>query len=191
MLSSDWVRVYDNVIDPVFCAELRALVDNHGRRYEEGYRNCQEFQFPDAGLPLSMALFERLRPIMRGALNVYRAQVKHESILNFCSQVERGTIVRYDPNGDHFAIHADNWNSGSSLRQVSFILYLNDVQEGGETVFPTHDMKVAPREGRALMFPASFIFPHLSDPPKSNPKYAIVTWFCFESSGGHYGTVNL
>jgi hypothetical protein len=31
-------------------------------------------------------------------------------------------------------------------------VYLNDVQEGGETVFPDRDVTVRPKRGRAVMF---------------------------------------
>ena len=39
-------------------------------------------------------------------------------------------------------------------RILTFFLYLSDVEEGGETVFPTLDIKVKPKRGRALIWPS-------------------------------------
>jgi len=55
-------------------------------------------------------------------------------------------------------------------------LYLNDVEEGGETYFPQLDVSITPKRGRALMFPANWMYFHQGKKPISNPKYIIGTY---------------
>ena len=63
-------------------------------------------------------------------------------------------------------------------RLLAFILYLNDVEEGGETEFMTLNRLVKPETGKVLCFPCNFMFPHKGNIPLSNDKY-IVTAFVY------------
>jgi hypothetical protein len=63
-------------------------------------------------------------------------------------------------------------------RILAFILYLNDVEEGGETEFITLNRLVKPETGKVLCFPCNFMFPHKGNIPISNDKY-IVTAFVY------------
>lgn len=40
-------------------------------------------------------------------------------------------------------------------RILTFFLYLSDVEEGGETVFPSLNISVSPKRGRALLWPST------------------------------------
>lgn len=75
-----------------------------------------------------------------------------------------------------------NWHEDShilnedSCRIVTFIIYLNDVEEGGETYF--YNGKVKPEAGKLLLFPATWTYNHKGSMPISNDKYIITGWFC-------------
>jgi hypothetical protein len=56
------------------------------------------------------------------------------------------------------------------------ILYLNDVEEGGETEFLYFSKRVKPKQGTLLLFPASFTHTHRGNPPLSGTKYIMNTW---------------
>ena len=70
-------------------------------------------------------------------------------------------LLRYEP-GQEYKPHWDfidprSGEAGRELarfgqRQVTIFSYLTDVAEGGETEFVRRQVKVAPRQGRALMF---------------------------------------
>lgn len=42
----------------------------------------------------------------------------------------------------------------SGPRILTFFLYLSDVEEGGETAFPTLNLAVKPKKGKALLWPS-------------------------------------
>jgi prolyl 4-hydroxylase len=63
-----------------------------------------------------------------------------------------------DQNSDLFGsllfLHRRQKLLSCGPRILTFFLYLSDVEEGGETVFPTLDIKVKPKRGRALIWPS-------------------------------------
>lgn len=66
---------------------------------------------------------------------------------------ERLRCYRYDP-GERFAPHYDGAfvRSPDEYSLLTFMIYLNDGFEGGETDFPTLRDAVVPRTGTALLF---------------------------------------
>ena len=60
-------------------------------------------------------------------------------------------------------------------RHTTFIWYLNDVVEGGETEMKGY-MRIKPEVGKLLLFPSTWTYPHCSRPVVSNDKYVIVGW---------------
>jgi hypothetical protein len=60
-------------------------------------------------------------------------------------------------------------------RVITYLWYLNDVNDGGETEF-CGDFKVKPRAGKLVLFPASWCYPHKGIMPLSNNKYIITGW---------------
>lgn len=71
---------------------------------------------------------------------------------------------------------------GSSLRQLVWNLYMNDVTEGGETEFLNQAMRVSPKAGRLVIFPAAWPWQHRGNPPLSGDKYICTGWWMEQSS---------
>jgi hypothetical protein len=74
------------------------------------------------------------------------------------------------------------WHFESSSREVAhritaYTLYLNDVDEGGETEFLYYPIRVKPKTGRLVIWPAGFTHAHRGNPPLSNTKYLLTGWF--------------
>lgn len=84
------------------------------------------------------------------------------------------TYRTYD-RGDSYNWHVDSDNTMRLL--VSFLLYLNDDFEGGETLFLNDRLKVKPKKGSVLFFPCGPYFIHKSTKIKSGNKHVI--WNCF------------
>jgi len=91
------------------------------------------------------------------------------------SGMEYLQLLHYVPNEGFYQPHSDD--GPGMTRTFSAILYLNDVEVGGETYFNRLDIAINPKAGRLIIFPANYVFMHEARPPQSNDKFALVTWF--------------
>tara|TARA_Y100000034_G_scaffold114845_1_gene151368 strand:+ start:1087 stop:1416 length:330 start_codon:yes stop_codon:yes gene_type:complete len=90
-------------------------------------------------------------------------------------------MKRYLTNDyDRFDPHVDVLNHETARRFLAFFIYLNDVEEGGETQFLNINhpgtylpYTVKPKRGRLLMFPPTWQYYHVGLKPVSDRKYII------------------
>ena len=61
-------------------------------------------------------------------------------------------------------------------RAFVFSIYLNDVEEGGETEFLHFSKRVKPKTGRIVIWPAAFPYLHRGNPPLTGEKYILTSW---------------
>jgi hypothetical protein len=61
-------------------------------------------------------------------------------------------------------------------RAFVFSIYLNDVEEGGETEFLHFSKRVKPKKGRIVIWPTGFPYLHRGNPPLSGEKYIVTSW---------------
>jgi len=61
-------------------------------------------------------------------------------------------------------------------RSLAYTIYLNDVAKGGETEFLHQSVRVKPKTGRIVIWPAGFPYAHRGNPPLSGKKYLITSW---------------
>jgi len=66
-------------------------------------------------------------------------------------------------------------------RAFVYSIYLNDVEEGGETEFLHFSKRVKPKTGRIVIWPASFPYLHRGNPPLSGEKYILTSWINLRS----------
>ena len=83
------------------------------------------------------------------------------------------------PGGGYHVWHTEDNTSLHRDRLLVFILYLNDVKEGGETEFLYLHKRVKPKTGRLLIWPAGFTHTHRGNPPLKGSKYIITGWVEF------------
>ena len=67
-----------------------------------------------------------------------------------------------------------------SSRALVFTIYLNDVEEGGETEFLHQSVRVKPKTGRIVIWPAGFPYVHRGNPPLSGEKYILTSWMLLD-----------
>ena len=88
-------------------------------------------------------------------------------------------IQHYKKNEGHFKWHFDALGPGAWDRQLAMIMYLNSVEDGGQTCFHRQNLKVKPVAGDALFFPTFWTHMHCGEIPKSEDKYIISAFVSF------------
>jgi hypothetical protein len=62
------------------------------------------------------------------------------------------------------------------------MVYLNDVDEGGETEFLYQQVKIKPKRGTVVIWPGGFTHLHRGNPPLKN-KYIATGWLSADPVG--------
>jgi hypothetical protein len=64
-------------------------------------------------------------------------------------------------------------------RLINFLIYLNDIDIGGETDF-FEECRIKPQAGKLVFFPSEWFFFHKGNVPISEDKYVIAGWILYE-----------
>lgn len=119
-------------------------------------------------------VFERIHPPIQACMQHYLA--RSPILQSFDLQGSGYKIQMYPRNEGYFRWHADSMGRNYGNRVVAMILYLNDVARGGETEFFHQGVKVRPRAGHLLLFPAGWNYMHCGHVPESGDKYIVQTF---------------
>ena len=142
-------------------------------------------RFTDAGAP---PIPEELRLGMQDAL-LQRVLYQHlrDALLlygdeyNTVKKVEmaplHNKIQKTKVGGGYHVWHDENTGRQFADRYLVYTIYLNDVEEGGETEFLYQHMRLPAKKGTICIFPANFTHTHRGNPPISNEKYIMTGWF--------------
>ena len=90
-------------------------------------------------------------------------------------------IQRYGPNEGYQDWHCERSqaNQPSGTRHLVFLIYLNDIKEGGETEFYYHNFKSKVEKGKVMIWPADWTFTY-RDIPTPEEKFIATGWWNFE-----------
>jgi len=107
---------------------------------------------------------------------------EYEELWNWPGVQDTGyRMQRYFRNHGYYRAHVDGnpWESISDdekPRVLGVIIYLNDVEVGGSTYFPSHDVHVPAKAGRISVFPTNWTHPHMGQVPITSDKWIISTF---------------
>lgn len=83
------------------------------------------------------------------------------------------------PGQGYHVWHCEDMAREHCTRIGTYILYLNDVEEGGETEFLYLGKRIQPKKGRLVVFPAGYTHTHRGNPPLSGEKFIMTGWLEF------------
>jgi len=108
---------------------------------------------------------------------VYPTILTKDSTYKTPKDFEFPLVNKYNPDSESSGWQVDCSDSLTSRRSTTMILFLNDLEEGGEVVFCVdgQDFKVKPKTGSVVCFPSSWMFPYKSLSPISGNKYTITS----------------
>ena len=81
------------------------------------------------------------------------------------------------PTQGYHTWHCEDGSYSDASRMVAWMVYLNDVEEGGETEFLYQKLRIKPKRNMAVIWPGSFTHLHRGNPPLSGVKYILTGWF--------------
>lgn len=181
---NDFIHVYDDVLNSSICNSLIEIFETYSDK-QERIENNKRPNFTQFNLTQNSNLTDDINQIHKFLISIVFEYKKkyYEFVDSRCfpsdHAFEQFRIKRYVNDGnDMFDAHVDVTDHESSRRFLSFMWYLNDVNDGGETVFD--DLIIKPKTGRMVVFPPLWMFPHVGNPPVSNSKYILSTYLHYK-----------
>lgn len=179
------IQIFDGAFSPALCQQMLSSFHNlerfqrpNGRGVRPGH---EESAWTELNLdPLCDNGFRAMiLENMHRHCNLYNEALKLPIGIPLTDKISELVIKRYKPTGDEgFQLHFDSLGEKAN-RYLVFLWYLNDVPEGGGTQFPELGITIEAKAGRLLMFPPYWMFQHIGQPPISNDKYILSTYFLF------------
>ena len=184
------IVVEDNVLSPDLCEHIIGFANNKGLKPNLINRDGEYIQ-DDARTSEGIFLEYGDNKVLDGVIEAFSGMCGLSP-----DRLEPVSIQRYLP-GQEYKPHYDGFlldemedmPESSKIKEggnrcVTMIAYLNNVQDGGGTVFPVLGLAIQAVQGRVLMFgnldenkiphPASL---HMGLPPENGDKWIITFWF--------------
>lgn len=180
---TDFVRVYEGAASVDYCERMIARLDQLvsessgclGQEANGGLENRKDvsryFERDD------QELAQETNRILDEALHKYMDEHPALGMSQFYSQVVK--VQRTPPKGGFHRWHAEQGpDTSSSSRCLVWMIYLNDTPEGeGTTEFLEQGLKVQPKQGTVVFFPAAWTHVHRGNPVYSCDKYIATGWY--------------
>jgi len=177
-----------NSLPNELCKEIIEMFENDDSQYEgvtaaglnKDIKDSQDLVIPmnDKWSKIVEVLTKELHRNLNLYIKSLKTDLKDYAIFSKNFLYENSfQIQRYQKNVGKYIYHHDHdiRFDQKDHRVITYLWYLNTVEEGGETEL-WKTIKVNPEEGKLLLFPASWTFPHSGLMPKSNDKYIITGW---------------
>jgi hypothetical protein len=97
----------------------------------------------------------------------------------------KGTGGYHHWHSEHYPHPTDN-SQRSLHRVLLWLVYLNDVEEGGETDFFYQQAQVRPTRGSIVLAPCGFTHTHRGSIPVSSDKYVLASWIMYQNAEKMY-----
>ena len=189
---NDFVGVYEKCVEKKVCDQLIKGFEDH--KHLPGFRENNPAQktagrsdaavFFDSiwirnmsgGTPYLGPTVESFNSTLQTCFDEY---IQHYSLLDRVPPVASYVIKIHHvkPHEGYHTFHAEVGNLDTGNRYLTWLCYLNDIEDGGETEFLYQGLKIKPETGKMLIWPAQWTHTHRGNPIYKGEKYYATGWF--------------
>jgi hypothetical protein len=194
MKHNDFIGVYPNSLDKETCDRIIQYFDDNykhpdnsdckiksgygSHETERGHLTRHDYQWYLSSDNPAASL------ILQVVDHCWERYVEKFWVVNYISTgFEEVKLQKTPPRGGFHDWHCEINDLGVVDRCIAWMLYLNDIPEGeGETEFLWQGLRVQPKAGTMLIWPAFFTHTHRGNPVYSCDKYIATGWGLYESN---------
>ena len=191
---NDFIGVFDDVYEKEYCDslinafELSVEMNKTVKRVDHGYNPQQanntmyyvaNHLFANQQRSQTFVGLEILQTFNKTIWECYDVYRKKYGVLEGIGRPQLNPDVKIQktlPSEGYHVWHCEHGDVQSSSRMMLVMLYLNDVEEGGETEFLYQSRRIEPKMGRLVFCPAQFTHTHRGNPPLKGNKYMMNGW---------------
>jgi len=187
----DFIGTFDGLVTTDFCKDII----NHFERVKEMNKTVSRSQHTGSSplkqenslyyfigekdqilLDEGSKILGEFSQAVNAAAEVYRTEYP---VLNEVARHQLSYDIKIQktmPGEGYHQWHCERDGVTRARRLLLVMLYLNDIEEGGETEWLYQHKRIKPKEGRIVICPSTFTHFHRGNPPLSGPKYMINGW---------------
>jgi len=191
----DFIGIYDGYIPDEACDQVIELFNKYqefnkvfsrfsSERTTQDLKNDKQlFCHPDI-LTDEEFNVNQLKTLMVNFDTALRHYYTETNIKNYITEdiiTDHVKIQKTLPSQGYHVWHVEHAHSRENAKRVLvYTIYLNTVEEGGETEFLYQSQRVKPFKGRIVIWPAGFPYVHRGNPPLSGEKYILTSWISYK-----------
>jgi len=175
---NEFIGVYDNAVEPGLCKWLVDFIDNTAQLKSRDMVGLKDKQIClDAFSPREADML--MQSVNDNLLN-YTNEYPYLKGSDYVS----GNVLlqKTEPTQGYHSFHAENHAWRAEDRTMAWMVFLNNVNEGGETEFLYQKTRLTPRKGTIVIWPGGFTHIHRGNPPLNSTKYIATGWY--QACGG-------
>ena len=166
----NFIGIYENIVDPSLCKKLIEFFEKSDFS-PRNLTNVNDKQvcLEDFRTSLGKEIREPLMHCFRDYLDKY-------PLLRKSNYINSLTLLqKTEPTEGYHDFHVENLGWNTSSRSITWMVYLNNVEEGGETEWLYQKKKIKPTIGTVVIWPGGYTHFHRGNPPMSI-KYIATGW---------------
>jgi hypothetical protein len=183
----DFIGIYGDSLSRENCDFVIQSFEKHEATNPSSIRNSTE-QFSNKEMGrMDFAIFtgillpdisKIINETLSNCLNIYVEEFF--SLKQIRARSEEVKLQRTPPKGGYHVWHCEATDRKNMDRVLTWMIYLNDIPEGeGETEFLWQGIRVQPKAGTCVIWPAQFTHPHRGNPVYSCNKYIATGWYTY------------
>lgn len=208
-LGDKFIKIYESKYTVEFCNNVIRLFNNEtlikkgvsAAGIDIEVKDTTDYKIPSKICPIvnskqveewidiDSSIHEILSPTITEYILEVNNILPNQEGLNFLIKTEYSDtghqIQKYKKNEGHYKRFHNDFailDNTQYYRILTYIIYLNTIEEGGETnFFGTYSIK--PTAGTIVIFPALWTHPHCGKIPVSDDKYIITGWLYTSNLG--------
>jgi len=184
------IKIYNNSLSHLLCDNIINIFESSDNKSEGETNGGIQKEIKNTMDLLSFNIENEewkiidnfIRKELNNKLDIYYYEINNGNLKNCLFSPYRVMedsgfqIQKYNVEEGFYIFHNDfNIIEPNKFRVLTYLWYLNDVEEGGETEF-YNGMKIKPEKGKLLIFPACWTYAHKGNIPISNDKYIMTGW---------------
>lgn len=187
----DLIQEFENVLDKATCTGLIAAFEAASERQQPGHtvQGYDPAHKLDTEIRVDSALFALpewaplLTSVLAGlktSIETYKSQSLGLELIAPWMLLSAFNFQRYLPGEGYPTLHCEVGGMDSTENRVlTWILYLNDVTDCGETYFPNQQRRLSARQGKLVVAPAYWTHCHKGIISPTQTKYILTGWYGF------------
>ena len=176
----NFIKTYDGVLSEQGCDYLIDLIDRQVITDGNAVDRILASGLVDRQLTVDAFYPALAKEINEDVINnAFRHYCKDFPYLAGRGNWLSGTLLlqQTSPTQGFHSWHCENSGWHDASRWVAWMVYLNDVEEGGETEFLYQSLRIKPKKGMAVIWPGTYTHLHRGNPPLKGDKYILTGWY--------------